>query len=158
MTIFQPKELLESIYNIDVSRLKDWGIKGLIIDLDDTLVPRDTGILPEEARTWINKMKNSFQLCISSNSFRPYKVKQFAKILGVPSIILAFKPLPFSFFRALAILNTHPKQTAIIGDQLFTDTLGGNLLGMHTIFVKHLSKEIFWPRKVIRWLERLILR
>lgn len=152
--MFQPKEFAESLYDLDLKRLKGLGLKGLIIDLDDTLVPRNSNLLPPEAISWIGRARQYFSICITSNSLkRPFKVREFARILGVPSLIFAFKPLPLALLYSLKILKTSAKETALIGDQIFSDILGGNLLGLYTILVKYQTPETFWPRKIMRWTE-----
>jgi predicted HAD superfamily phosphohydrolase YqeG len=85
------------------------------------------------------------------------RVKYIAETLGVPSLHLSLKPLPFAFWQAMKLLGSAPKTTAMIGDQLFMDILGANLLGIYSIFVEHLTKETFPPRQWMRWLEQKAL-
>jgi len=85
-------------------------------------------------------------------------VKYIGETLGVPAMPLSFKPLPFAFWRSMEILGVKSNQTAMIGDQLFMDILGANLVGIHTIFVKHLTPETNWARQFMRWLEVKFLR
>ncbi len=157
LKLFQPKQRSELIQDLDLRGLKAHGIKGLILDLDDTIVPRKVNNISPEIMAWVKKAKEDFPVCIVSNSIlRPHKVLGFAKTLGVPALALAFKPLPFGFWWAFKTLKTRPKETAIIGDQIFSDILGGNLLGLHTVLVKYQTPETFWPRKLMRWLESLV--
>ncbi|MFH0887279.1 MAG: YqeG family HAD IIIA-type phosphatase [bacterium] len=157
MKYFKPNEYVRSIYDIDLQRLQERGIKGIILDLDDTLASRhNRGSVPPKAVDWVNKMKNfGFNVCLISNALEPSKVQIAAKTMGVPSLTVAFKPLPFSLMKALNLLDAPPKKVAMIGDQIFTDVLGGKWLGMYTILVDPISEETFLPRKMMRWLEGL---
>lgn len=93
--------------------------------------------------------------CIVSNNFS-LRVRQVGTLLGVPVVGWALKPGPLGFWRAMAIMGTRPATTALIGDQLFTDVLGGNLLGMYTILVEPLSEDEFPTTRLVRRIERLI--
>lgn len=93
--------------------------------------------------------------CIVSNNFS-LRVRQVGTLLGVPVVGWALKPVPLGFWRAMAIMGTRPATTALIGDQLFTDVLGGNLLGMYTILVEPLSQDEFPTTRLVRRIERLI--
>ena len=81
-----------------------------------------------------------------------------ARVLDVPAISKARKPSRRAFRQALATLGTTEKETAVVGDQLFTDVLGGNRLGLYTVLVMPLSKREFFGTKAIRSLERIVLR
>jgi hypothetical protein len=93
--------------------------------------------------------------CIVSNNFS-LRVRQVGELLGLPVVGWAVKPVPVGFWRAMSIMGTTPATTALVGDQLFTDVLGGNLVGMYTILVEPLSTEEFPTTKLVRRLERLI--
>ncbi|HVN67260.1 MAG TPA: HAD hydrolase-like protein, partial [Candidatus Sulfotelmatobacter sp.] len=90
------------------------------------------------------------------NSRHPLRVKYFSDTLGIPAMHLSFKPLPFAFWRSLEILKAKPEETAMIGDQLFMDILGANLLGIYSIFIDHGKPETFflrqWMRQAEQWL------
>jgi HAD superfamily phosphatase (TIGR01668 family) len=154
MNIFLPQEYIEDIYHIDIYKLKQKGIQAVILDLDDTLISRHTFDITPHLANWIESLKLSgLRLCISSNGIRPRRVEYIAKTLDIPFITLAAKPLPFSFRRAMKILDAPPHRIAMIGDQIFTDILGGNLYDMYTILVDPISEETFWLRKIMRTLE-----
>lgn len=154
--IFRPRQYLKSIYEVDLDLLKERGIGGLLVDLDDTLLGRYMTQLPPKVLNWVTAVKASgFAIGIVSNSFTPNRVMIMARLLDVPYITTAFKPLPFAFYQSLDMLGLPPGRIAVIGDQLFTDILGGNLAGMHTILVRHMSEERSLFRRLLRGAERL---
>ncbi|MBI5399563.1 YqeG family HAD IIIA-type phosphatase [Candidatus Saganbacteria bacterium] len=155
----QPKQNVLNIKEINFSQLKRRGISALILDIDDTLVPRLVKDITPDIFEWVaTRKEEGFKICLTSNSRHPLRVKYIGDTLGVPAMPLSFKPFPFAFWRALQILGVKPDQAVMIGDQLFMDILGANLVGIHTIFVKHLTPETNWARKLMRWLEVKFLR
>jgi HAD superfamily phosphatase (TIGR01668 family) len=155
---FIPKQKADTIYEVDPADLKAKGIKALILDLDDTLLPKTSSDITPKLYAFIENLKSmGFAVCISSNNRFPKRVEFIARTLNLPHISLAFKPLPPPFAKALEILGSKKEETAIIGDQLFTDILGGNLFGIHTVLVKPMTKEIFFLRQWMRDLEKFFL-
>ncbi|MFC1766965.1 YqeG family HAD IIIA-type phosphatase [Candidatus Margulisiibacteriota bacterium] len=156
MSVFKPKEYRDSIHDIDLQDLKNKGISHLIVDLDETLRKRNDDHIPASSIEWINKAKEAgFNLCVSSNSFFPWKFKKIREKLNVPCYAFTIKPLPFAFWKALKILSSKTSNTAMIGDQLFTDIVGANLLGIYTIMVAAVTKdEKGFHRRLMRWVER----
>lgn len=159
MNVFRPHEYYTSICEINLDRLKSEGREALIIDLDETLIPKDLEKFPPEILLWIRSAKEKgFKICITSNSFRKNRVKRLAQILSLPFLALALKPLPKAFKTALSTLGSSKENTVMIGDQLFTDILGANLYGIKSIFVKPLTPEKFILRKWMRNLEELFFK
>ena len=158
--LFRPGLIAKDIYNIDFVKLKSRGITALLIDIDDTLVPRGVNDISPQVFEWVVERKEEgFKVCLTSNSTHPLRVKYFGETLGVPALSMGIKPLPFAFLRSLKALNAKPDETAMIGDQLFMDILGANLLNIYTIYVRYLTPEDFflrqWMRKAEEWvLER----
>lgn len=155
--ILFPDILLDSIYDIDPYMLKDKGIKGLIIDIDNTLVAWDIERPDNKAIQWIKTMTNKgFKIClISNNTFE--RVRIFNESLNLFSIPEAKKPTKKSFLKALKKLKLKPEQIAVIGDQIFTDVLGGNRFNMFTILVRPISDKEFPFIQVKRFIEKIIL-
>lgn len=146
-----------SIYNIDLEYLKSLKIRGLIIDLDNTILPHRIFIVSEELKSWFRNLKeNRFKVCVISNN-QAYKVKKISDKIEVPFIYNAIKPFTWSFRKATKILDLNKKQIAIIGDQMFTDILGGNLFGIFTILVKPMNPHEHWWTRKLRMLERRLL-
>lgn len=156
--LFTPKETVNNIREIDFRSLKAKGIKALILDIDDTLLPRSVNDITPSVFEWIvSRKEEGFRLCLTSNSRHPLRVKYIGQALGLPAMHLSFKPLPFAFWKSLSILNARPEETAMIGDQLFMDILGANLLKIRSILVDHGKEEDFWPRRIMRMAERWVL-
>lgn len=155
----EPTEQVPSIYDIDLHGLKLFGIKGLILDLDDTILPKNEYRIPLSLFSWIEKIKDmGFKIYVASNGGRSARLKYILSELNLEGRALSFKPLPFIFYRALSNMKLKPSETAIIGDQLITDTLGGNLLRMYTILVKPLSKELSITRALMKVIEDFLIR
>jgi len=153
-----PHLYYSSIYDIDLDNLKSLNIKGLIIDLDNTLLPHHHHIVSEELKLWVkNLKKRDFRICVISNS-RAYKVKKISNKLQVPFIFNAIKPLTWSFRKATKILGLDKKHIAIVGDQMFTDILGGKLFKIFTILLKPMNPHEHWWTRKLRIIERKLLR
>ncbi|NLG84034.1 MAG: YqeG family HAD IIIA-type phosphatase [Firmicutes bacterium] len=153
-----PRYRAESIFALEPETLRAQGIKGLILDLDNTLVEWGSEIVPAELVAWVDRFKKAgFKLCIVSNAV-PQRVEAVAETLGIPGLPQATKPFKTSFKRALAILGTAPEETAVIGDQLFTDILGGNRMDLYTIWTPPLSETEFLSTRAVRRLERLVVK
>ena len=153
-----PKLYLRSVFDLPLDQLKERGIRGLIFDLDNTLLYWNAYEGTPEAKELFRRLKQTgFLSCLVSNNKRD-RVEKVARVLDVPAISKARKPSRRAFRQALATLGTTEKETAVVGDQLFTDVLGGNRLGLYTVLVMPLSKREFFGTKAIRSLERIVLR
>jgi hypothetical protein len=132
-----PRFRFDSIHTIDLNRLKARGITLLLADLDNTLVPYTVQTPTPEIRAWKEKLEQAgITLFILSNSRKPGRAQRFAQDLGVPYEGHAGKPKRGGFLRAMARMEVTPAQTAIVGDQIFTDIWGGNNAGVLTLLVK----------------------
>lgn len=151
-----PTSAADSLLALDPAELAARGVRGVILDLDNTVVAWNAAVPTEAVRHWISQARAAgLRMCIVSNNFSR-RAQVIGALLGVPVVAGAVKPIPWAFRKAMAILGTLPGQTALIGDQLFTDILGGNLLGVRTILVEPLSVEEFPTTRVVRRVERLI--
>ena len=132
-----PDYLFDSIYTIDIERLRARGVTLLLADLDNTLIPYSQKMPTQEIKDWRDRLKAAgITLFILSNSRKPGRAKRFAEALGVPYMGHAGKPKSGGFVRAMAQMGVTPSQTAIVGDQIFTDIWGGNNAGVLTLMVK----------------------
>jgi putative phosphatase len=157
--IIKPNRIVKNIHEIDFKALKDSGIDTLILDIDDTLIPKNVNDVSPQVFEWVAiRKEEGFKLCLTSNSRHPARVKFIGETLGLPAMSMGLKPLPFAFWKSLKILKAKPENTAMIGDQLFMDILGGNLVKLHTIFVKHLTEETLFFRKWMRQAENWVLK
>lgn len=123
-----PTSFVLSIKDINYEELKEQGVKALFFDLDNTLIPYDIDIIPEETKAFLEELNESFKVLIISNS----RVKRVSKAVSVlddiPYVKFAKKPLKFGFKKALKKVNVKASEVAIIGDQLMTDVFGANRL------------------------------
>lgn len=154
----RPDIFLNTIYELDTALLKDLKINSIIVDIDNTLVSWNTKEPDDKVYELVRKLgAEGFNICILSNGTRK-RVEEFNKYLKLPAVYKAIKPSKTAFRRAMKLMNSVPANTAVIGDQIFTDVLGGNRLGLYTILVAPISdKEFIWTR-IIRKLERHILK
>jgi len=158
LRLLAPDACYASLYEVDLEDLAARGIRALILDLDNTLAEYGNATVPARTREWVQEaQRRGFRVCITSNA-RPARVKAFADSLGIPGIAYAIKPRRRSFRKALRLLGTAPEQTAVIGDQVFTDVLGGNRMGMFTVLVNPLSTAELGTTRLMRRLERRVLR
>lgn len=152
-----PNHYVRSVTDITKEWLTGQGIDTLLIDLDNTLLPRDTNVVPAHLLEWSEDLKSDgFKICLVSNNWHE-RVKTVADQLGYELVCKAVKPLPPAFLIALSKLSSSPRTTAVIGDQFFTDVLGGTLLGMKTIMVLPLAQKDLWHTLMLRRVEKLIL-
>ena len=127
--ILRPKVYVDSICNIDLNKLiKTKKIKGIIVDLDNTLIAWGEKEVSQKNINWVNEAKKlGLKICIVSNT-NSKRVAEFAKIFDVPYHSKYFKPFSIAFNNGLKIMDTKKSETVVIGDQIFTDILGGNRL------------------------------
>lgn len=124
-----PDERVASVIDIDPAALVARGIRGLILDLDDTLVDQFEKAPTEAVRAWLTRAKEALQVVILSNNRRKHRVAPVAALLEVPFVHLALKPLPFGFRKCLKLMRLQASEVAVVGDQLFTDVLVGAAWG-----------------------------
>ncbi len=159
LRFLQPHRRLSHVLQISADDLRSWGIDGLLLDLDGTLKDYKAVELPTPVLKWIKGLQDAqIRLCLLSNGKIP-RIERFARILGVPFVAKAFKPLPHGVRRALRLLELERSRAAVVGDQLFADVLAGRLAGVRTILVPptHRPSEEPWFTRVKRPLERLAL-
>ena len=140
-----PAYYFSDIYAIDLACLRARGVKLLLADLDNTLVPYGVAEPNHQVRAWKAALEAAgITLFILSNSRRPGRAQRFAQALGVPYEGHAGKPKRGGFQRAMARMGVTPEETAIVGDQIFTDVFGGNRMGALTCYVQTLDRHFFW--------------
>lgn len=153
--VLRPVRLAEAVWEIDLDWLAGRGIRGLILDLDNTLVDWNGTRVRPQVRAWLEAARRrGMRLCVASNAMRGGRVARVARALALTAVPRAGKPFPVAFRRAMAALGTEARTTCAIGDQVFTDMLGANWLGMMTILVKPLSRRESPHTRLIRLVER----
>lgn len=154
---FLPNEHVKSIFDIQPDMLKKQGIKGIITDLDNTLVAWDVKEATEEVIQWLNLMKeHDMKVMIISNNNQE-RVKVFSEPLETPFLSRANKPLGRAFRAAVKEMDLKKEEIAVIGDQLLTDVLGGNRAGIYTILVVPIVQSDAKITRFNRGIERRIL-
>ena len=152
-----PDLYLTNIKEITLELLKEKNIKGLILDVDNTLIDYDKNLL-EGAKEWCDNLKqNNIKICILSNTNQVKKVEKVAKILDLEYIYFAHKPNKKGFLKAQKLLGLREQEIATVGDQIFTDVLGGNRVGMYTILTKPIDERDIAITKIKRPFERVII-
>jgi uncharacterized protein len=158
LDFFRPRLYAPRISHIDPRELRVRGIRGAIVDLDNTLVGFRALVPLEEDAQWIERAKQAgVQVLVLTNNATPWAA-EVAKNLGVPCIPRARKPLPHGFRRALNVLELEPHEAVVIGDQLFTDVLGAKLAGLDVILVDPLVRHDPWNTRPLRWMEKVVMR
>jgi len=154
----RPKVYVNSVYNIDSKKLKKIKkIKGIIVDLDNTLVAWGEKEVSQRIIDWVKEAKKlGLKICIVSNT-NSKRVAKFAKIFNIPYHSKYFKPFSIAFNNGLKILDTKKSETVVIGDQIFTDIWGGNKLKLLTILVVPIVKKDSIGTFLHRNLEKIII-
>ena len=157
MEIYVPDCYQENIFTINYELLKTKGIKCLLFDLDNTIIPYNKREVSEETKKLMEKLKQDFIVILFSNSPKR-RVSMIANILNIEYVYSAFKPYPKKFMGVFKNYKVTENQVAIIGDQIVTDIKGGNNVGIVTILVKPLCDyDPIWT-KLGRARERNIIR
>ncbi|MDW4293523.1 YqeG family HAD IIIA-type phosphatase [Staphylococcus saprophyticus] len=155
---FMPNEYVQSIFQIDIEKLANSGVKGIITDLDNTLVGWDVADPTKAVKEWFDRAK---ELCITvtivSNN-NEQRVGNFSKSLNVDYIFKAKKPRGCAFNQASKLMNLNPEEIVVIGDQMLTDVFGGNRRGLFTIMVVPVKKTDGFITKFNRMIERRLLQ
>lgn len=157
MPIFQPNILFHRITEIPVEFFVQKGIKLVILDVDNTLTTHGNPTPADGVVDWIRAVKTvGITLAILSNNTNE-RVKPFADELGLPFVAMACKPLTIGLTKACKLYKMHKSQVCLIGDQIFTDILGGNLKGVCTILVEPYEPEKGTMFAIKRMLEKPIV-
>ncbi|MEW9049548.1 MAG: YqeG family HAD IIIA-type phosphatase [Neobacillus sp.] len=154
---FLPDEHVKSVLDITPEHLKKKGIKGIITDLDNTLVEWDRPNATPQLIQWFEEIKRHDILVTIVSNNNEERVKAFSDPLNIPFIFQARKPMVRAFNKALAQMGIQKNETVVIGDQLLTDVLGGNRSGFHTILVVPVAQTDGFVTKFNRFAERRIM-
>ena len=141
---FLPTMITEAITDLTPGLLMDQGIRLLMLDFDNTIVPYTTSEPTEQMENWLKMMAASpVRICVVSNSKRP-RVRVFCEKYGIPCITHARKPFSKGIRECLKQFGLEPWECALAGDQIYTDTLGANGVGVRSILVKAIDNHNFW--------------
>ena len=154
--ILYPDAHLNNVREITTNFLQDNKINALILDVDNTLIDYDKN-LPEETIEWAKELKsNNIKLYILSNTNKKEKVKTVAEKLGIEYMYFAKKPLKSGFKKVQEKLKEPSQNIAVVGDQIFTDIVGGNRCKMFTILVEPIAEKDIWITMIKRPIENAI--
>lgn len=153
---FYPDEYVASTYKIPFEKLYEEGYRGVIFDIDNTLVPHGAPADERAKKLFARLREIGFESCLISNNQEP-RVKMFNEEIQTRYIYNAHKPSTKNYIRAMEEMGTDKGNTVFVGDQLFTDVWGAKRAGIHNILVKpiHPKEEIQIVLK--RYLERIVL-
>ena len=155
--LLYPKLYYKNVQSIDLDELDRLKIRGIILDVDNTLIDYKR-IMPDEVKTWIEKAKNrNFKVCILTNSNRKDKVTKVASKLNLDYIMAAKKPSKCGYIKVLDLLKLKPEECVAVGDQIFTDVIGANRMKINSIYVEPINKMEYWYTKWKRPIEAIIL-
>ena len=156
MALFFPTSAVAKAYDITADNLRVLNVKGLILDIDNTLTTHDHPVPDDRILEWLDQMRKAgIQLILLSNNHPP-RVAPFAQKLDLAFEADAKKPLPGGYRRAAAAMGLSPSQTAVVGDQIFTDVMAGNLAGIRTVLVEPFHLEKTWTFRLKRRVESVV--
>ncbi len=157
MPLFYPTVRKHRITDITADDLRALGVRGLLLDVDNTLTRYKSQELDPAVAAWLQRMQQQgIALTVVSNGL-PRRVRPFAQKIGLRCIAFACKPSPVGYLRGARRLGLPRRQCAIVGDQMFTDVVGANLCGMRSIMLDPIELEQGKPtiqlkRKCERWM------
>lgn len=146
------------VTDIRVEELQEAGIDTVLLDLDNTLVGWQRRDVSHAVRKWVEELRAAgMKLCLVSNTRFGKRLRALSEDLGIPFVRRAWKPRKRGFLQAMQDMGAEPSKTVMIGDQMFTDVLGGNRLGLHTIMVKPMARREFLGTRISRLVEGALL-
>lgn len=155
--IFFPDETVSSTYDIDFEGLYQEGYRGILFDIDNTLV--EHGMAPNERAVELFRRLKAigFECCLISNN-KERRVSSFNEKIGVHMIYNAHKPSRKNYYHAMSLMGTHRSNTLFVGDQLFTDIWGAKRSGIRNILVKPINEREEIQIVIKRFFEKIILK
>ena len=155
--IFRPTYVFNDITGITPKFLKRKHIKGIVLDIDNTLTTHNNPVPPQSSMDWLASVKQAgIKLIIVSNN-KPPRVEPFAQLLELEYVANGRKPLTYGINEAVKRLGFEKCDIAAIGDQIFTDIMGANLAGIRSCFVYPLEPETSLPFRFKRTIEKPLL-
>jgi uncharacterized protein len=154
--------LAQPIWFLTEELLRSYGLRGLVLDVDDTLLSNDETEVSLEVLQWVETTRATCQIWLISNNFNNHRIQRIAEALKLPYRSRAAKPSRRAIREALEIMALPPHQVAMVGDRILTDTLAGNRLGLFTILVQPPNVATSWlggrSQVVRQWESWLIKR
>lgn len=157
MDLFIPDMYQKSIYNIDYKKLKKRGIKCLLFDLDNTLIPYSVDVPTNKVKDLFLRLEEDFKIIIMSNSGKK-RLIPFKEQLNVDVAFSSCKPLKKKYKKIMKIYNFKDTEIAAIGDQLVTDIFGANRNNITSILINPIGENEPVTTKFNRFIERKIYK
>ena len=153
---FYPGDYVDSAYSIDYGKLYSQGYRGIIFDIDNTLVEHGRPATQRAVGLFGRLRSEGFDTCVISNNKEP-RVAPFADAVGTRYIYDAKKPSTKNYIKAMQLMGTDRSNTIFVGDQLFTDVWGANRAGIRTYLVKPIDRHEEIQIILKRYLEKIVL-
>jgi HAD superfamily phosphatase (TIGR01668 family) len=153
-----PDVVVTAAHDATPELLRRYGVKAVMVDLDDTLVASNETSVGDDTRRWLTELRDAGLPVVLLSNGEQKRVERCCADLGIEGFHLAGKPFWWAFRKGSLAVGRPAREIAMIGDQLFTDVLGANLAGMVSVLVRPLSPGKFPHTRAARQLERLILR
>lgn len=154
--LFKPTFWLKSVLMIDENFLYEHNVSAMVLDMDNTLSMHGNPAAEDGIMEWLDKMRSlGVKMRVVSNN-NTKRVEPLAGILGLPFTANGAKPLTFGVNRAVKAMGAKKSETLVIGDQIFTDVMAGNLAGIRTVLVEPFHLEKTWTFRLKRWIESFV--
>ena len=153
---FFPDHTVASTYEIDYERLYQQGYRGILFDIDNTLVEHGSAATAKAKALFARLKGIGFECCLISNN-KMKRVHSFNETIGVHMVFNAHKPAKKGYYYAMDLMDTRPENTVFVGDQLFTDIFGAKRIGLKNYLVKPINKREEFQIVLKRRLERVVL-
>ena len=154
---FFPDTTVSSTYAIDYEKLYQEGYRGVLFDIDNTLVEHGKEAT-EQAKKLFSRLRSiGFECCLISNN-KKKRVHSFNEKIGVHTVFNAHKPAKKGYYYAMELMDTRPENTVFVGDQLFTDIFGAKRIGLKNFLVKPINEKEEFQIVLKRKLESIVLK
>ena len=153
---FYPDCYMDSTYEIDFDAYYEKGYRGVIFDIDNTLVPHGAPADERSKKLFAHLKELGYKVVLLSNNKEP-RVKMFNDVVKVSYIFRANKPSVKNYVKAMEMMGTNKENTLFVGDQLFTDVWGAKRTGIHNVLVKPIDKKEEIQIVLKRYLEKIVL-
>lgn len=154
----RPAFVIHRVTEITLDWLKKENVKGLLIDIDNTLTPYHSEKIPDDTLNWLEMLVNEGIPFIPYSNARAYRIENFCKRFNIKNPGMAVKPLNLQLGKILKQIDIPKNNLLLIGDQVFTDSLAGKFAGLRVVLVDPVSTVEFPATKVMRKIEYLVGR
>lgn len=159
MALTTATKYVHALELVDIDELVSHGVSCVLVDRDNTCIPRNTGKAPEAVKMWCDRARDAgLRLFMVSNNFHSKEIAASASELKMDVIDHAMKPFPFALLAAMRRLGVSSAECVMLGDQILTDIIAGNLCGTRTILVRPQCEEDNWYTRIFRMIEKKLLR